>query len=330
MLRLRSAQDVQDHFSDALLEPLEDFFSRPGKNVRGKLVELGFRLAADGKEGSLSSREAEICGALASMLEAIHAGSLIVDDIEDGSRLRRGEQTLHLRYGTPVALNAGNFLYFLSLQRLSGLGLDPAIELSAYRLCHEALLRAHFGQALDVGVGIHEVPQDRVLAVSLASLELKSGALMAMAIALGALAGGASPERMAALDEFGHCFGVALQMFDDLGNLRALPDVSPEVSKRFEDLYLRRPSWVWGAAARTCGEREYREFVDAVVKLPDESFLVPWIEIHDFVPKAKALARGWLEESISSLIEKLGGKTAHASALADVRELAEKVAHAYD
>jgi geranylgeranyl pyrophosphate synthase len=195
-------------------------------------------------------------------------------------------------------------------------------------------LRAHLGQSLDVGIGIDGAAQSQVFEICLASLELKSGALMALAIKLGALVAGASPQRLAALDEFGHRFGIALQMFDDLGNLRPTPGVSAEQSKRFEDLYLRRPSWVWASAAKSFEDREYREFVEAVRRLPNESFLVPWLELHEFLPRAKKMAREWLEESLSLLTESLGENLAEDSALAevleDVRELAEKVAHAYE
>jgi geranylgeranyl pyrophosphate synthase len=131
LLRLRSAQGISGLLSETLVDPLNDFFSRPSKNVRGKLLEIGFCLGSAGRISSLTSAERELCRNLSEILEAIHAGSLIVDDIQDGSRLRRGQETLHLRYGMPVALNAGNFLYFLPLQRLSELGLEPGLELAA-------------------------------------------------------------------------------------------------------------------------------------------------------------------------------------------------------
>ncbi len=47
------------------------------------------------------------------LTECIHNGALIIDDIEDDSLLRRGDTTIHLRYGVDVAINAGNTLYFL-------------------------------------------------------------------------------------------------------------------------------------------------------------------------------------------------------------------------
>ncbi len=61
---------------------------------------------------------------------ALHLGSLIVDDIEDGSPIRRGGPALHLQIGTPLALNAGNWLYFLPGLLVSRLELPQTRELS--------------------------------------------------------------------------------------------------------------------------------------------------------------------------------------------------------
>lgn len=331
ILRLSAGEGVAPHLlAGPLLAPLRDFLARPGKNFRGRLVEIGFLLGLpDRGRAGLTEVEIQLCQALAEILEAIHAGSLIVDDIQDGSRLRRGDETLHRRYGTPVALNAGNFLYFLPLQRLHGLGLDPKIELAAARLCHETLLRAHMGQAIDLGTRIDQVERSEVEAVCLASLQLKSGALMALALTLGALVAGASQETLNELDAFGHQFGVALQMFDDIGNLVADPSLPPEQTKRFEDLYLRRPSWVWGAAARLLDSRDYGQLVDAVRRLPNESFLIPWIEVHQFVPRARELARDGLETSLRNWIDRMGQDAESLPAVAAIRELAWKVANAY-
>ena len=46
------------------------------------------------------------------MFEIIHAGSMIVDDIEDDSSERRGAPAVHRLHGLPLALNAGNWMYF--------------------------------------------------------------------------------------------------------------------------------------------------------------------------------------------------------------------------
>src|SRR5688572_14253933 len=66
----------------AVRRPLRDLLERPGKRIRGRLVEIGFALGAG---GSPADEDAERCRRLAGAVEALHSGSLTIDDIEDGS-----------------------------------------------------------------------------------------------------------------------------------------------------------------------------------------------------------------------------------------------------
>ena len=47
----------------------------------------------------------------AGLTEIVHNGSLMVDDVEDGSHMRRGDLCSYKKFGTDVAVNAGNFMY---------------------------------------------------------------------------------------------------------------------------------------------------------------------------------------------------------------------------
>jgi geranylgeranyl pyrophosphate synthase len=114
--------------------------------------------------------------------------------------------------------------------------LKPSLELELYRLYHSTLLRAHFGQAIDIGTRIDDVPKDRVFDTCMASLELKSGTLTAFALGLGAIVGDCDPKILRILLQFGHEFGTGLQMLDDIGNFCGAKD--PE--KKWEDIKLWR------------------------------------------------------------------------------------------
>ena len=164
-----------------------------------------------------------------------------------------------------------------------------------YHVCHRALLRAHFGQALDVGVPIDGLAQERIHAVSLASLELKTGALMAMALSLGGVLGGADEARLAVLDDFGHRFGVALQMFDDIGNLKGPAD------KQYEDLKLRRPSWIWAVAADRYAPESFEAFKGAVAQLPDAAPIETWMAENRLKENARERACAYLAGAVSGL-----------------------------
>lgn len=301
LLSLELGSKAETFIRDTLFTPVLDLLARPKKNLRAKLTELGV-LASDG----ISSGDVALAY---EVIEAVHGGSLIVDDIEDGSHFRRGKPTLHEHYGVPVALNAGNWLYFWPLELIRRMGLNPQDELSLYRLYHRTLLRAHFGQALDVGVSVKSLPEEKLYPVCLAALELKSGTLSAFAIGMGAIVGGASAERLADLLKFGHRFGVALQMLDDIGNFLGQKD--PQ--KKWEDLMLSRPTWIWACLGQEHDSKRLESFKLAVGMLPQEELLKAWMkENSDWVCEAQKSARNFLRESVAGVRKTIGNSKATA------------------
>jgi 1-deoxy-D-xylulose-5-phosphate synthase len=312
---------VGEYLSRALQAPLEDFLAQPGKAVRAQLVRVGFSLARTLKPGP----DAADCDGLAECIELIHAGSLIIDDIQDNSRVRRGRPTFHSRHGHAAAINAGNWLYFRGMQRLQTLGLPADTETTCARLLHERLLRAHYGQALDLGVAIDQVPQGDVRELCLASIRLKSGELVALALLLGATAGGASPALLQTLDRFGHQFGMALQMFDDLNNLDPTPAGDPLSLKRLEDLILRRPSWLWAVAATETSTLHYEAFQRAVRWLPDEAPLTAWLAQHGIAERARAAADQLLRQALEEFQTVLPADPAVRDILTKVEGLAARL-----
>jgi geranylgeranyl pyrophosphate synthase len=230
--RAMSVDVPRELWDRALLSPLTDFLERPSKQFRARLVETAHRLAG---------ARSPLPNALPQIVEMVHAGSLIVDDIEDDSEERRGAPALHTIHGMPLALNAGNWLYFWALTELARLPWPPRTQLEAHRRTSAALLRCHQGQALDLAVVIHEVPPAQIRRVVAAVTQLKTGCLMELAATLGALAADADQQTLDALGEFGRELGTGLQMLDDLGSL-----VSPQRrDKGDEDLRAARPTWPW-------------------------------------------------------------------------------------
>jgi geranylgeranyl pyrophosphate synthase len=47
----------------------------------------------------------------------LHNASLLIDDIQDNSKLRRGVPVAHNIYGVPLTINAANYIYFLAMQK---------------------------------------------------------------------------------------------------------------------------------------------------------------------------------------------------------------------
>lgn len=311
--------------AEALIRPIGDLISNPGKQVRGQLVSFSYRLLSG--DQIPSGNAAKRCRSCAEVIELIHAGSLIVDDIEDGSTMRRGRPALHVRYGMPAALNAGNWLYFWPFELLKSAGFAEEDLVIIYEKYQRTLLRAHYGQALDLGTRVDSLPQNEVIDVCLAAMRLKTGALMGFAAFLGAMLADGSERLVSALDEFGRDLGVALQMFDDLGNVIG----KCEPSKRYEDITLSRPSWMWACAAQTSSPGDYREFIAAARKLPDATELEHWLASHQVLEETRQSARAHLDCCFEKLKERLDGERVRWSARAfdDLWALGEAIAVAY-
>jgi geranylgeranyl pyrophosphate synthase len=309
----------------ALLEPIAELTANRGKRIRGQLVGFSYRLTNANAAHSIAA--AKRCRIAAEAVEFIHTGSLIVDDIEDGSPIRRGRPALHVRHSLPIALNAGNWLYFWPFELLKEMGVTKDQLRLIYERCHRTLLRAHFGQAIDLGAKVDTLARADVAAVCIASMRLKTGALMGFAAMLGAAIAESSEKLLSIVDDFGRDLGVALQMFDDLGNVIG----KCEPSKRYEDLTLSRPSWVWACAANRSSARDYQEFLAAVRRLPDATHLELWMEKHHLVDETRKSARAYLDRGFDTLENRLNAAEAIWSkrAFQELRDLGEEIAVAY-
>ncbi len=79
------------------------------------------------------------------IVEELHTASLLIDDIEDNSKLRRGVPVAHTIFGVPATINCANYVYFVAMQR----GLDLG-DSRVVRIFVEELIALHEGQGLDI------------------------------------------------------------------------------------------------------------------------------------------------------------------------------------
>jgi geranylgeranyl pyrophosphate synthase len=325
LLGFDAAPAVTTVLAEALMRPVNELTFNPGKRIRAQLVSFSYRLLAGDRPLSYAATKRH--RSCAEAIELLHAGSLIIDDIEDGSTVRRGRPALHRVYGMPIALNAGNWLYFWPAELLKQTGLSEDDLLLVYEHYHSTLLRAHFGQALDLGTRVDTLAQEAVTEVCLASMRLKTGALMGFATLLGAALADASEQLLSSIEQFGRDLGVALQMFDDLGN--AIGKCEP--AKRYEDLTLLRPSWLWACAAQSSSPADYRNFIAASHKLPDAAELECWMERHELVRRTRCSARAHLDLSFEVLRNRLSADHVRWSpqVLEELYALGEEIAVAY-
>jgi len=221
-------------FAKTLLEPVRRVIDRGGKSWRS----YGFLACCDVVGG-----DARKWSDLLAMPEFLHVGSLLVDDIQDESEIRRGGPCAHKIYGNALTINAGTAAYFLFERLISKSQFTEKEIITLYDLYFACLRAGHAGQGLDINgldymmeqvikTGEGKLLQDRVLAIHRLKTAIPAGSLAQM----GAIAGKGSAEQIKAVGLYYESIGVAFQIMDDVLNLRGLyhgkADLAPEQMKK--------------------------------------------------------------------------------------------------
>lgn len=223
-------------WSKALQLPPDLYPGVGGKRFRATLLQQAYEFAGGRGEAPVSIIDA---------IEMLHAGSLVLDDFEDGSLTRRNQPALHLVVGPARAVNAGNWMYFRALE-LAGVAFeDPARSAAVLRRFIEVARQCHEGQAIDLSTRIDEVTPRQARATALAISRWKTGRLVSLAAWCGAHAAAGDPQTVRAVAAFGCRVGVCLQMKNDLDELVEFVGGA----ERCDDLRKRRVTWPWAWAA---------------------------------------------------------------------------------
>ncbi|KAF3761108.1 terpenoid synthase [Cryphonectria parasitica EP155] len=119
-----------------VMGPFDYLNSQRGKDFRSQLIGA-FNTWLDVSPASL-----EIITRVVGML---HTASLLIDDVEDNSALRRGLPVAHALFGVPQTINSANYVYFRALADLQGLDNPRVIAVFA-----EELQNLHRGQGMDL------------------------------------------------------------------------------------------------------------------------------------------------------------------------------------
>jgi len=206
-------------------------FSPTGKRVRPLLCLLCASAAGS------DWRQALPMGAA---LELIHNFSLIHDDIQDNSPLRRGRPTIWKLWGQAQAINAGDAMFtlaHLAPQRLSALGVPPDKVLATLAELNFTCLELTQGQHLDMNF-------ERRATVSaaeyLAMIEKKTAVLIAASTFLGASLSASAGDQLDHFYAYGWNLGLAYQLRDDLLGIWGDPAVTGKSAA--SDLEQRKKS----------------------------------------------------------------------------------------
>jgi len=197
--------------TEAVNGPIWNLLDRGGKRWRPALTMM--------VAGCLGKEPREFAD-IAAASEIIHNGTLMVDDVEDNSSLRRGKPCTHVKYGVDVAVNAGHAMYYLSmlpfLRDRKKYGEKKTLK--AYDAYIEEMVRLSYGQGTDIRW--HRGNADWVTEEQyLQMCAFKTGTIARLAAKWGAIFAGGTDSQVEAAGKLAESIGVSFQIQDDVLNL---------------------------------------------------------------------------------------------------------------
>ncbi|XP_019405382.1 PREDICTED: geranylgeranyl pyrophosphate synthase isoform X1 [Crocodylus porosus] len=194
-------EQVEQTSKRLLLEPYKYLLQLPGKQVRTKLSQA-FNHWLNVPEDKIQ--------VIIEVTEMLHNASLLIDDIEDNSKLRRGFPVAHSIYGVPAVINCANYVYFLGLEKVLTLDHPDAVKVFTRQL-----LELHQGQGLDIyWRDNYTCPTEEEYKTMVLQ---KTGGLFGLAVGLMQLFSNYNKDLKPLLNTLGLLF----QIRDDYANLRS-------------------------------------------------------------------------------------------------------------
>jgi geranylgeranyl diphosphate synthase type I len=197
----------------AIADPIWDMLDRGGKRWRPALFLLICEALGKGED---------FCLDFAIIPEVVHNGTLVVDDIEDSSEIRRGKPCTYKIFGIDIAVNAGNAMYYLPLVPLMEQKNQIPAEIlrDVYEIYVQEMINLSIGQGMDIAWHRGLANADAISEEDYTQMcAYKTGTLARMAAKIAATLSGADKNLVKKLGTFAESIGVAFQMQDDILDL---------------------------------------------------------------------------------------------------------------
>jgi len=197
----------------AIADPIWEFLDRGGKRWRPTLFLLVCEALGKNPNEFLE---------LAIIPEVIHNGTIMIDDIEDSSELRRGQPCTYKLFGLDIAINVGNTMYYLPLLTLikNKYKLSKGKLIRLYEIYGQEMINISFGQATDIVwhrglVNADEITENQYLQMCI----YKTGTLARMSAKMAAVLADADNDLIEKIGKFAEALAVAFQIQDDILDL---------------------------------------------------------------------------------------------------------------
>lgn len=254
-----------------------DFLAKGGKHSR-PFITLAVYDAMTGGNATGADGAQHVAGLSDSVkraalsIETFHKASLVHDDIEDDDHYRYGAETLHRRFGTPTAINVGDYLiglgYRLVSREAKALGPDVAVDILD-RLA-DAHMKLCEGQGAELLWRDSRQKQLKPLD-ALKIYALKTAPAFEAALYSGLRLAGPAEKYIEPITQFARHLGVAFQILNDLNDWQG---DSHNKLLAGGDVLGGRPTVLWALALESLGPKERAELESLVGQVPPTAALV--------------------------------------------------------
>jgi geranylgeranyl diphosphate synthase type II len=241
-----------------LYEPIAYELSLGGKRIRPVLMLMAYNLYQDNVDAILSQ---------AAGLETYHNHTLLHDDVMDKADMRRNKPTVHNVWNENTAILSGDAMLILAYRLMADCPKDKLADV--LRVFTETTMEICEGQQWDMEF---ETRMDVKVEEYIEMIRLKTSVLLAAALKIGAMLGGASDEDAQKLYDFGVKIGLAFQLQDDWLDVYGDPKV---FGKNIGgDILCNKKTYMLITALEEANEEQ-------------RAVLESWLAAHDYVPAEK-------------------------------------------
>lgn len=279
--------------------PVWDLLDRGGKRFRPAMTFLASECVGGRREDALDA---------AAAVELLHNMTLVHDDIEDKSELRRGKPCIHIIYNEPTAINVGDSMLIkvFEIANSSNIPQDRC-----HRLVSQVAKRAYditWGQQFEFSMWKRkQFTEDEVIRL----LKNKTGALTALSTETGAIAGGGTDEQIKLFGDFGETVGVGFQIVDDALNVSG--DVKEYGKEIGGDIREGKKTVLTAHLLRTANTQDRKTFTRLLGKKTitkqEIRKAIKLYEKYGSIEYAKTAAQSYLRSALNTL-NKLPASTA--------------------
>lgn len=269
-----------------LYEPCEYLFSLSAKRVRPALCLMGNELFGDIHDDAWHAANA---------IELFHNFTLVHDDIMDNAPLRRGNQTIHDKYGLTTGILSGDIICIYAYKELAKVknSLPDVLGLfnkTAIEVCEGQQLDMDFERRDDVNIDEY-----------INMIALKTSVLLACSLKIGAIIGGASEDDADLLYQFGKNVGIAFQLQDDY--LDAFGDTKDVGKQNGGDIKANKKTYLLLKAIEQADKKQLKK-IKKLLKASSDDKVESMLELYK-ATEVDTMCKNIMQEYSSKAFENL-------------------------